>query len=108
MQKYKEFPDSGNSTSIDDDPVSKYFGPERFSSVRGLGFGFTPSRIEAQLQNKSWMQSVMNELNEDRKTQDLTQKILRELRPGMFTGEPNNGRALTSPATRQSHQESEC
>ncbi|KAJ6827620.1 uncharacterized protein M6B38_366960 [Iris pallida] len=99
MEKYKELPDS--STSINEDPVSKYFGPESSGSVRGLGFGVTPSKIEAQLQNKTWMQSVMNELNEVRKTQDLTQKILRELRPDMFPGEPSNGEALTPPSTQQ-------
>ncbi|XP_028078144.1 uncharacterized protein LOC114280032 [Camellia sinensis] len=58
QELHKPFTEEG-SMSIKDDAIVQAFGPERRGSIRGLGFGALPSKVDAAYQNQN-----MRQLNE--------------------------------------------
>ncbi|XP_073299957.1 uncharacterized protein [Primulina huaijiensis] len=71
-EKMKEIeecaPESQNTTNIAEDAISLVFGKEIRGRVRGMGFGVTPSKVGASLQqNETFkqLQSMMHNLQQE-------------------------------------------
>ncbi|KAL2542349.1 Transposase 23 domain-containing protein [Abeliophyllum distichum] len=47
---------------IRDDAIARVLGPERRARVRGLGFGATPSRVDAQIQSNRRVRELESQL----------------------------------------------
>ncbi|KAL2502373.1 uncharacterized protein Fot_36221 [Forsythia ovata] len=67
IKAYSKNVTSPNKHSLKDDGVARVLGPECRGRVRGLGFGATPSKLNALVHNHSLqtqLQELRNEINE--------------------------------------------
>ncbi|KAG6479434.1 hypothetical protein ZIOFF_062900 [Zingiber officinale] len=74
-------PESLNTTSIADDAISIVFGKEARGRVRGLGFGITPSKTGACIQQNETikqLQSMMNNFQQE--MQEMRSMFLQSMR----------------------------
>ncbi|KAI8003778.1 hypothetical protein LOK49_LG08G00873 [Camellia lanceoleosa] len=87
------------SMSIKDDAIVQAFGPERRGSVRGLGFGALPSKVDAQ----AYQNQNMRQLNEKLL---LLEQELREMKAEMLKGKRQNEEP-SKGANGHSHEETQ-
>ena len=50
--------------SIRDDALAKVLGPEHLGRVRGLGYGITPTKVDAIVQSTGRVTTLENQLKE--------------------------------------------
>ncbi|XP_073306640.1 uncharacterized protein [Primulina huaijiensis] len=86
-EKIKEIeecaPESQNTTNIVEDAISLVFGKEIRGRVRGMGFGVTPSKVGASLQQNGTikqLQSMMHNLQQE--VQQMRSIVFQNIREG--------------------------
>ncbi|KAG6518429.1 hypothetical protein ZIOFF_021904 [Zingiber officinale] len=73
-------PESQNTTNIADDAISIVFGNEARGRVRGMGFGVTPSKVEASVQQNGMVQQLQTILqNVQQQMQEMRQQNQLEM-----------------------------
>lgn len=75
-----EAPTSENPISIKEDALTQVLGKEHPGRVRGLGFGVTPSQVDAQIQNNSWKQSIITQVAALTERQKFLEDFIMEFR----------------------------
>ncbi|KAL2557834.1 Uncharacterized protein Fot_02576 [Forsythia ovata] len=90
LKAYSEIFNSPNKHSLKDNGVAKVLGPERRGSIRGIGFGATPSKLNALVHNHSLQTQVQELRNEIKELQALFQVKNRSIEEGdNVSGKPN-------------------
>ncbi|XP_042400992.1 uncharacterized protein LOC121991029 [Zingiber officinale] len=87
MKKILECPpESQNTTNIADDAISIVFGNEARGRVRGMGFGVTPSKVGASVQQNGMVQqlqtivqNVQQQMQEMRQQNQLEMQEMRSM-----------------------------
>ncbi|KAG6506343.1 hypothetical protein ZIOFF_031666 [Zingiber officinale] len=79
-------PESQNITNIADDAISIVFGKEAWGRVRGMGFGVTPSKVGASVQQNGMVQqlqtivqNVQQQMQEMRQQNQLEMQEMRSM-----------------------------
>ncbi|KAG6532708.1 hypothetical protein ZIOFF_006558 [Zingiber officinale] len=79
-------PESQNTTNIADDAISIVFGNEARGRVRGMGFGVTPSKVGASVQQNGMVQqlqtivqNVQQQMQEMRQQNQLEMQEMRSM-----------------------------
>ncbi|KAL2557830.1 uncharacterized protein Fot_02569 [Forsythia ovata] len=90
LKAYSEIFNSPNKHSLKDNGVARVLGPERQGSIRGIGFGATPSKLNALVHNHSLQTQVQESRNEIKELQALFQVKNRSIEEGdNVSGKPN-------------------
>ncbi|XP_073034332.1 uncharacterized protein [Primulina eburnea] len=82
MKKIQECPpESQNTTNIADDAISLVFGKETRGRVRGMGFGVTPSKVGAYVQQNGTVKQLQNMVhNLQQEMQEMKSMFLQSMR----------------------------
>lgn len=78
-------PASENPIPIKEDALTQVLGKEHPGRVRGLGFGVTPSQVDAHIQNNSWKQSMLTQMAALTARQKLLEDFVMECRQNMVS-----------------------
>ncbi|XP_073029683.1 uncharacterized protein [Primulina eburnea] len=74
-------PESQNTTNIADDAISLVFGKETRGRVRGMGFGVTPSKVGAYVQQNGTVKQLQNMVhNLQQEIQEMKSMFLQSMR----------------------------
>lgn len=73
------------TSSIKEDALTMILGPERPGCVRGIGFGVTPSKVDAQTQSCVWKQELQNELKKLVERQQYLGDMILQLKPDVVS-----------------------
>ncbi|KAI5350969.1 hypothetical protein L3X38_003860 [Prunus dulcis] len=103
-EKMAEAPASENPISIKEDALTQVLGKEHPGRVRGLGFGVTPSQVDAQIQNNSWKQSMITQVAALTECQKFLEDFIIEFRQNMKKTSNADGVAQCPVGPSQSPQ----
>lgn len=82
MEKVREChhsKDNARSNNIRNDVIAKVFGPEKRGQVRGLGFGATPTQLEAQIRSTGKVKELQNQLQAQSERMSVLEKNYEHL-----------------------------
>ncbi|KAH9803018.1 hypothetical protein KPL71_001620 [Citrus sinensis] len=71
--------DNARSNNIRNDAIAKVFGPEKRGQVRGLGFGATPTQLEAHIRSTGKVKELQNQLQAQSERMSVLEKNYEHL-----------------------------
>ncbi|KAH9680378.1 hypothetical protein KPL71_026529 [Citrus sinensis] len=71
--------DNARSNNICNDAIAKVFGPEKRGQVRGLGFGATPTQLEAHIRSTGKVKELQNQLQAQSERMSVLEKNYEHL-----------------------------
>ncbi|KAK9291437.1 hypothetical protein L1049_019384 [Liquidambar formosana] len=79
VSKLEEYPHEPTST-IKNDPITKVIGPEHRGWVRGMGFGATPSKVDAEIEKDGTVRQLQSKVHSlELKVQELTNNLEQQV-----------------------------